>query len=141
MADIQYGESITPEEYNELRVSVNWDKLSEGQAKRGLENTTFIITASINNEIVGMARTLFDFGYTAYIGDVIVRPEYHGLGIGKEMVTKLMNQVLDTAEKGDKIMFMLGSAKGKEDFYRKLGFDERPSDIYGPGMTKKVVVK
>jgi predicted N-acetyltransferase YhbS len=82
-----------------------------------------------------MGRMLFDFGYTAYLGDVIVRPEYQGQGIGTMIVTALKDKVMEAAEPGDKIMFILGAAKGKEAFYEQFGFKKRPNDFNGSGMS------
>lgn len=132
---IDYTEIMTGEEYNELRESVEWKLLSPSQAKRGLEHTSFLVAARENNRIVGMGRVLFDFGYTAYLGDVIVRPEYQGKGIGTQIVTLLMEKTMNAAEGGEQIMFILGAAKGKEAFYKRFGFKERPNDFSGSGMT------
>lgn len=77
---LQYTDEMTGEEYNELRLSVEWPPITEGQAERGLAHTTFLVAARDGERIVGMGRMLFDFGYTAYLGDVIVRPEYQGQG-------------------------------------------------------------
>ena len=132
---IDYTETMTGEEYNELRESVDWKLLSQGQAERGLEHTTFLVAAREELKIIGMGRVLFDFGYTAYLGDVIVRPEYQGKGIGTQIVTLLMEKTMNAAEGGERIMFILGAAKGKEAFYKRFGFKERPNDFSGSGMT------
>ncbi len=133
--EIVYTGNMTGEEYNEMRLSVDWKPLTPGQAERGLANTAFVVAARDGERIVGMGRMLFDFGYTAYLGDVIVRPEYQGMGIGTEIVTRLKDMVMDAAELGDKIMFILGAAKGKEAFYEKFGFKVRPNDFNGSGMS------
>lgn len=135
MSEITYSECMTPEEYIFLRKSVGWSEITAGQAKRGLENTTFLVVARAGEEIVAMGRVLFDYGYTAYIGDVIVCPEYQGQGIGSEIVNGLIEKTLNEAEDGDRIMFILGAAKGKEAFYEKFGFNRRPNDMSGHGMS------
>lgn len=132
---ITYTNQMTAEEYNELRLSVDWKPLTMGQAERGLAHTAFVMVARDGEKAVGMGRMLFDFGYTAYLGDVIVRPEYQGMGIGTEIVNLLLEKTMNAAYKGDKIMFLLGAAKGKEAFYKKFGFKERPNDFSGSGMT------
>jgi hypothetical protein len=38
--------------------------------------------------------------------------------------------------KGQKVYVNLMSAKGKEPFYKKFGFEERPNDKVGAGMTQ-----
>ena len=132
---LTYTEKMTADEYNELRISVDWKALTSGQAERGLANTTFLVAARDGEKIVGMGRMLFDFGYTAYLGDVIVRPEYQGQGIGTMIVTALKDKVMEAAEPGDKIMFILVAAKGKEAFYEQFGFKKRPNDFNGSGMS------
>ena len=132
---MEYTNNMTSEEYNELREAVEWRPMTAGQAVRGLKHTTFLVVAREEGKAVAMGRVLFDFGYTAYIGDVIVRPEYQGQGIGKHIVELLMQQVMAVAEPEDRIMFILGAAKGKEGFYEKLGFRKRPDDFSGHGMT------
>lgn len=132
---IGYSNQMTGEEYNELRLSVDWKPLTPGQAERGLDHTTFLVAARDGEKIVGMGRMLFDYGYTAYLGDVIIRPEYQGKGIGTEIVTRLKDMVMEAAEQGDKIMFILGAAKGKEAFYERFGFKVRPNDFSGSGMS------
>ena len=141
MKKITYSELMTPEEYNALRVSVDWREITPGQAKRGLENTTFLVVARDDEKIVGMGRVLFDYGYTAYIGDVIVHPEYQGQGIGTHIVKSLMDQTMDAACEGERIMFILGAAKGKEQFYEKFGFKMRPNEYSGHGMSMYVLKK
>lgn len=141
MKGITYSELMTPEEYNDLRVSVDWREITPGQAKRGLENTTFLTVARDAGKIVGMGRVLFDYGYTAYIGDVIIHPEYQGQGIGSHIVKSLMDKTLDATCEGDRIMFILGAAKGKEEFYEKFGFKMRPNEYSGHGMSMYKIKK
>ncbi len=133
--NLQYVNRMTGEEYNELRMSVGWRPITEGQANRGLEHTTFLIAVRDEDKIVAMGRMLFDFGYTAYLGDVIVRPEYQGHGIGKQIVEGLINKTMNSACEGEKIMFILGAAKDKEPFYEKFGFIRRPNEFSGDGMS------
>ncbi len=132
---MEYTNHMTGEEYNHLREAVDWRPITAGQAKRGLEHTTFLVVARDEGKAIAMGRALFDFGYTAYIGDVIVMPKYQGQGIGKHIVETLMGCVMDAAEAEERIMFILGAAKGKEGFYEKLGFEKRPNDFSGHGMT------
>ena len=126
---------MTGEEYNHLRETVDWRPISLEQAKRGLQNTTFLVVVREEGKAIAMGRALFDYGYTAYIGDVIVKPEYQGQGIGKNIVETLISYVMNAAESEDPIMFILGAAKGKEGFYEKIGFEKRPNDFSGHGMT------
>lgn len=133
--EIVFTDTMTGEEYNELRLSVGWRPITKGQAERGLAYTTFLSVARDNGKIVAMGRILFDFGYTAYLGDVIVRPEYQGAGIGRRIVEFLIDKTMEAACEGERIMFILGAAKDKEGFYEKLGFHRRPNEFSGDGMS------
>ncbi|MEW6076184.1 MAG: GNAT family N-acetyltransferase [Thermodesulfobacteriota bacterium] len=65
--------------------------------------------------LIGLCRALSDGEYQAAIYDVVLLPEYHGRGIGKEMVRLLFNKL----QVPNIILF---SAPGREGFYRKFGF-------------------
>lgn len=133
--NLKYTTTMTGKEYNELRMSVDWRPITDGQAKRGLAHTAFVTAVRDGDKIVAMGRMLFDFGYTAYLGDVIVRPEYQKQGIGKQIVEILIQRTMDAAHEGERIMFILGAAKDKEPFYEKLGFHRRPNEFSGDGMS------
>jgi GNAT superfamily N-acetyltransferase len=131
---ITYENMITSNEYLMLRKAVGFALISEEQARRGLEHTTFLVAAKEDGKTVGMARVLFDYGYTAYIADVIVLPDCQGKGIGRSMVEQLIKFVKENADEGDYISYALMAAEGKEAFYEKLGFVKRPCDHLGAGM-------
>lgn len=124
-----------PKDINSFRRSVGWYELSERQLNAAKNNSVFAITALDGEKEVGSARVVGDGGYQFFISDVIVRPEYQGMGIGREMLNRLMNCALSVADDGETIMVNLMSAKDKEGFYEKLGFMKRPNDERGCGMT------
>ncbi|MBQ8790995.1 MAG: GNAT family N-acetyltransferase [Ruminiclostridium sp.] len=124
-----------PKDINSFRRSVGWYELSERQLAAAKNNSVFAITALDGEKEVGSARVVGDGGYQFFISDVIVRPEYQGMGIGREMLNRLMNCALSVADDGETIMINLMSAKDKEGFYEKLGFMRRPNDERGCGMT------
>lgn len=69
---MEYTNYMIGEEYNYLRESVDWRPITPGQAERGLQNTSFLVVARDKGKAIAMGRAMFDFGYTAYIGDVLV---------------------------------------------------------------------
>ncbi len=135
---IRYDDQILASEYNSLRKSVGFNELGEEQAERGLRHTDYIVVAKDEEKVVGMARVLFDFGYVAYITDVIVHPKYQGQGIGKDMMCKVLKFLEDNSIDGEYMMYALTAAKGKEGFYKKFSFIERPNENQGAGMTKHI---
>ncbi|MBE6822062.1 MAG: GNAT family N-acetyltransferase [Ruminococcaceae bacterium] len=134
-AQIRLVNSISVEDYNRLRAAAGWREIPLHQAQAGLQNTAYQVAALDGETTVAMARILWDGGYTAYLADVIVHPDYQELGIGKKMVDNIMDFLYSKMEHGDSILLNLSAAKGKEAFYRKLGFKRRPNREYGAGMS------
>ena len=60
MEEIVYGTSVTPQEYNQLRMAVGWYELTQRQAREGLAHTTFVACARVDGVCVAMGRILFD---------------------------------------------------------------------------------
>ena len=121
-------------EWIELRQSAGWKLYDLLSSENALKTTLYGVSVYDNDSIIGMARVIGD-GFTCfYIQDVIVRSVYQGQGIGKQMMTLIMNYIEKYAAKNAVIGLM--SAKGREGFYEKFGFIRRPNDNLGCGMIK-----
>lgn len=134
---IEYRHEITVEDYNALRRSVGWDPIEPAQAKEGLRNSAYLICALDGDKIVGHARAISDGGYVVLISDVIVHPDYQKNGIAKTMIQELMAFFTSRLKSGQAILFNLMAAKGRESFYKQLGFTERPNETVGAGMSQR----
>lgn len=132
--NIVYKNQISVEDYNLLREAVEWGKICTEQAKRGLESSSYIISCYDNNNIVGSARIIWDGGYIAFLADVMVLPEYQKRGIGRYMVEQSIDYLKKQIKEEWRIMLVLVAAKGKEEFYEKFGFLQRPNENKGAGM-------
>jgi len=134
---IKFENTISVDDFNFLRKSVGWSEIEKNLALKGIENALFIITAIVNGKTIGLTRVSGDGGYTIFITDVIVLPEYQNKGIGKQLMTKAMNFINENyLEKGQSVFVNLMSAKGRESFYKQFGFEERPNETVGAGMAQ-----
>lgn len=79
-------------------------------------NSRFRCFVRENARLVAAGRALADGADCSYICDVAVLPSHQGTGLGKAVVTRLVE-----ASRGHK-KIILYSVPGKEGFYRKLGF-------------------
>ena len=121
----------TNEEFNELFDSVGWGNRDDEKINTHREKSVFAVCVYHENQIVGMARVVGDGAYfTVY--DVVTRKEFQGKGIG----TLMINEVVKWYElqKDDDTCLYLGAMPGKESFYKKFGFKERPYPGVGAGM-------
>ncbi len=131
---LSYKNNISVSEYCKLRSDVGWEAIIHEQAQAGLDNSDFIVSCYDENEIVGCARIFWDKGYIAYLADVMVKPSYQKKGIGKKLVTECIAYIDDQLKEAWRIKIVIVSAKGKEKFYEKLGFQIRPNKKEGAGM-------
>ena len=127
-------ETLTPEEYMEFRRLVGWAEFPLEQAEPGLKNSAYICCIRKDDLPIALGRVIWDGGYVVYIADVIVRPEYQGNGLGRFIMEHIMEQIRAWLKPGYKVMVSLMSAKGKEPFYNKFGFIDRPDENHGCGM-------
>ena len=134
MTDYEITNSLTPEEYMELRKLVGWGMFPLEQAAEGLKNSFILVCFRVDGKPVAIGRAVSDLGYVVYIADVIVVPEYQGQGLGRKVMEYLLEQIKASLKPGYKVMISLLAAKGKEKFYNKFGFVDRPSEDFGCGM-------
>jgi len=119
-------------EYIQLRVEVGWGSLDQKIAEKGLRNSIYQVCITENDKLIGYGRLIGDDAFTIYVQDVIVKPSYQRKGIGTKIIEEIMLYIKKNYGKG--CMICLLSSKGKEGFYKKYGFIERPNEKYDPGM-------
>ena len=107
---------------------LDWNELSAlyDAAPLGNKNPSDLKTAFTNSmfkcfvyeegKLVGVGRALADGVDCSYICDIALLPSHQGLGLGKQIVAKLLE-----LSRGHK-KIILYSVPGKEPFYKKLGF-------------------
>ena len=131
--DITITNTISPEEYLGLRQAVGWSVFPREQAESGLQNS-HVICFRDKEKAVALGRVIWDHGYSILISDVIVTPEYQGQGLGRKLMEEIMSYIRSLLKPGYRIMISLMAAENKQGFYKKFGFIERPSELFGPGM-------
>ena len=133
--EITYTNNITVENYNALRESVNWIRVTEKRAAIALHHSFYLCVAVCEGQPVGMARIVSDGGYTYFITDVIVHPEYQGCHIGSELIRRVLDYIEKDVIAGETVMISLMAAYERESFYERFGFLTRPFGNHGPGMS------
>lgn len=131
-----YDSILLVKDYNNLRESAGWCVLPEKQVQKGLDRSDYVIAAKEDEKTIGMARVFSDSGCVFFISDVVVLPEYQGKGIGKTMIQSIMTYINNQLEGGDIANVALMAAIGKEEFYEKFGFEVRPNDHHGAGLSQ-----
>jgi predicted GNAT family N-acyltransferase len=123
---------ITVDEFIDLRRSVEWGIPEKDAIVIGLENTLFSVCIERDGQLIGYGRVIGDGGFTVYIQDVIVKPAFQKQCIGSKIMSIIMNYIKENYGKGTYIGLM--ASKGKEKFYKRFAFIERPNEHFGAGM-------
>ena len=139
--DITYSENeLTADDFILFQRKMGWFEDGKAQLAKSLSNTLFSIVAKKDNEIIGMGRLLGDAAIYWYINDVFILTEYQGMGIGREIVKRLIQYAKQNSISGTSISLYLMSAQDKEGFYEKLGFRCRPHEYEGSGMEMEIEI-
>ena len=129
---------LTPEVFLMLYRSVGWEPPGLDQVERALRGSFATFCVCDGEQPVGMARLLGDGGMSFYVKDFAVLPEYQGRGVGRLLMNAVEEYIHSRLPDGWAVSLELISAKGKEAFYEKFGFEQRPCDWDGAGMFKMV---
>lgn len=128
--------SPTVNEFLALRKKVGWQGIAVSAAEMSLTNSLFHVTIYHDIELVAMGRIVGDGAMTFYIQDVVVAPAYQGFGVGAALMAQIESYLSTAANKGATIGLL--AAQGKEAFYARYGYLERPNTSLGHGMCKFV---
>nr|YP_009244712.1 hypothetical protein Ppul_119 [Pyropia pulchra]AMK96954.1 hypothetical protein Ppul_119 [Pyropia pulchra] len=118
-------------ELEQLCDSVGWVKRPLKKVKIALKNSSIIISLiqkkDAHTKLVGFARATSDNGFNATIWDVVIHPDFQGLGLGKVVIYQLIQQ-LRQAEISTITLF---AEPDVVSFYKKLGFIKDPDGVKG----------
>lgn len=128
---------LTYEQYKSLRDSVGWSNFSKEQAEKALANSTHVLSVAKGDEAIAMARLIGD-GVYYLIADVVVMPEFQRKGIGTFLMNGLLEYIETSVPEGGRVSVQIIAEKGKEDFYKRLGFKLIPHEYCGSGMRKVI---
>lgn len=126
----------TKDAFYALYQTTNWNRFNADELHLALQNSWYMVSVFDDEQhrLIGFGRIISDGIYQTFIGDVIVLPEYQGRGIGKGIMTRLIEYCREQSIR----WVQLTCAQGKRAFYEKLGFCARPEDA--PGMQLSIAL-
>jgi GNAT superfamily N-acetyltransferase len=129
---IEYLEQVPdPDSYFPLFESTGWQEIygvDRENLARSLRRSWYVVAAYEASRLVGLGRVISDGVLYAVVFDMIVAPSHQGLGIGRQIMERILKHCSDAGVRD----ILLFSARGKRGFYEKFGFLPRPDDA--PGM-------
>ena len=82
-----------------------------------VENSQIVLTAWDEGEMIGFARCITDYVFNGQINNVIVDQEYRGRGIGKGLISRILNN-------SKKVTYILRGDHDSIKFYMQMGFKD-----------------
>lgn len=129
--NIELEYSISAAEFLEMVESVGWNTYSKEQIDKALNNTMYMVKATVDGKLAGIGRIVGDFSIVCMLSDICVKPEFQGNGIGSKIVNELRRMVEDGVKLGEKMQIELTPTAGNEEFYKRVGFKYKPNVITG----------
>lgn len=124
MPTYHVNEPLTADEFIEvLRASTLAERRpvdERGVIEDMLRHANLIVTAREGGKVIGVARSLTDFSYIAYLSDLAVNAAYQRQGIGKELIRRTKQEL------GPACKLLLLAAPAAAEYYPKIGFEHQP---------------
>lgn len=127
---------LQAEDFVRLRVETGFARIPVEHARKALQNSLINVSAVCHNELVGMGRLVGDGAMYWYLQEIIILPQFQRKGIGTMIVNHLIDYAKANSATGNFTTIGGVSAKGKEPFYEKMGFE-----IISNGMIKMIEIK
>ena len=88
------------------------------RVRRMLQHSNLVISAWDGERLIGVCRALTDFSYCCFLSDLAVDRAYQHQGIGKEMISRLRQEI------GDEVALIIQAAAASMSYYPRLGFEK-----------------
>jgi GNAT superfamily N-acetyltransferase len=127
MSDVIYAlePTLTAEEFQQILVASSLAERRPAtdlpRLERMLRGANLIVTARLDGELVGIARSVTDSAYCCYLSDLAVSRAVQGKGIGNELIEETRRQV------GPEVSVILLAAPAAVTFYEKIGMPRHPA--------------
>ena len=114
---------LQAEDFIRLRIEAGFAEIPMYHARKALQNGLINVSAIYNGELVGMGRLVGDGAMYWYLQEIIILPQFQRKGIGTMIVNYLIDYAKANSITGEFTTIGGVSAKGKEPFYEKMGFE------------------
>ena len=124
---VSHDKSVSPQSVQELCASVGWSRREPELIVKALQNSLAVVSIWSNDEMIGFARATGDMVFNATIWDMVVRPDFQRLGVGR----LVMHELLKELDEYQIPLVTLYADPGTDGFYKRFGFLCDPSGVRG----------
>jgi ribosomal protein S18 acetylase RimI-like enzyme len=124
---VSHDKAVPPNAVQELCASVGLSRREPDLIVRALENSLAVVSIWDKDELVGFARATGDKVFNATVWDMVVRPDYQRLGVGRLVMCELLKELDEYSIP----LVTLYADPGTDGFYKRFGFLADPSGVRG----------
>jgi len=115
--EIKVNDEIEESEVIDLYRANKWSSAEKpAELLPALKNSHTLVTARVENRLVGIANAISDGHLVVYYPHMLVHPDYQRMGIGRKMMEALKNLYADFHQQ------LLTADGNAIEFYKSLGF-------------------
>lgn len=124
--------TLNPETYLKLHAECGFKMYEATDVEIALQGDIFDVVLYEDEEAIGMGRVIGDGRIVFFLKDVMVSDNFRGKGYGNIIMNEIMKYIRSVACPEAYVGLM--ATPGKEEFYKRFGFIERPNADFGSGM-------
>jgi ribosomal protein S18 acetylase RimI-like enzyme len=101
-----------------------------------IANSNPVVTVWDRQYLIGFARATSDGIYRAAIWDVVIAPDYQGMGLGRKLVETVLSH--PTVNKVERVYL---TTTHQQSFYQRIGFELNNTTtmvLYNPNATSEI---
>ncbi len=101
-----------------------------------IANSNPVVTVWDREELIGFARATSDGIYRAAIWDVVIAPDYQGMGLGRKLVETVLSH-----PKVNKVERVYLTTTHQQSFYKRIGFEVNDTTtmvLYNSNSTSEI---
>ncbi len=125
---VSHDKAVPPNSVQELCASVGWSRREPDLIVKALANSLAVVSIWVDGELIGFARATGDKVFNATIWDMVVRPDFQRMGVGRLVMAELLKELDE--EYGIPLVTLYADP-GTDGFYKRFGFLCDPSGVRG----------
>ena len=127
-------ESINVNDFIKIRKDLEWNEIPYDLVKKALNGSMINISAFDNEKCIGVGRIVGDNALKGMLTDVMVLKGYQKCGVGKLIVTSLIEKLSERIKNGDCFQLEASPTSNNREFYIKCGLKYKPENQDGVYM-------
>jgi GNAT superfamily N-acetyltransferase len=122
---------INIQDFLDIRKELEWNDIPQGLVQKAIQGSMINISVYDSDICIGLGRIVGDHALKGMITDVMVRKEYQGKGVGKLVVTSLIDKLINMVNEGECFQLEASPTAGNREFYIKCGLKYKPENQDG----------